>query len=155
MKVPTMLLALLLPACGDGTSGIAPPPMMDMAHIERPKTPNTALAAPAGFRPEPDIATRAYPLPAAALYAAVTAVAAAQPRTFLLRAYDGQLQAHYVARSAVFGFPDLVAVQVTAEGAEQSRLVLWSRSRYGQSDLGVNARRLRAWLAALDLKVAA
>jgi hypothetical protein len=28
--------------------------------------------------------------------------------------------------------------------------VLWSRSVYGRSDLGVNRARLTAWLAALD-----
>jgi uncharacterized protein (DUF1499 family) len=55
-----------------------------------------------------------------------------------------------VARSAVFNFPDLVTVQVVAQGENASTLVLYSRSVYGHSDLGVNRRRLRAWLDALN-----
>jgi len=35
-----------------------------------------------------------------------------------------------------------------------STLVLWSRSVYGRSDLGVNRRRLTAWLGALDTTLA-
>lgn len=153
MKFPALLIALLLPACGEGVNGIAVPPLMDMAHLTRPATPNTALAAPAGFVPEPDVVTHAYAVPAAQLYAAIRAVALAQERTFLLTAYDEQLQAHFVARSALFGFPDLVAVQAMADGEGRSTLVVWSRSVYGHSDLGVNRKRVLAWLAALDRRV--
>ena len=94
-------------------------------------------------------------MPAAALYAAVKQVAAGQARVFSLKAYDPQLQAHYVARSALIGFPDLVTVQVLDLGAGGSGLVLWSRSVYGHSDLGVNRKRLKAWLAALDARAGA
>ena len=153
MKIPAMLVALLLPACGEGVAGVAVPPPIDMTRIERPKTPNTALAGPAGFSPTPDILTRSYAVAASALYAAVVALAAAQPRIFLLKAYPEQLQAHFVARSALIGFPDLIAVQALADGADRSSLVLWSRSVYGHSDLAVNRERLAAWLAALDAKV--
>lgn len=142
-----LLLALLLPACsGHGAQGIPVPPPMDMAHLQRPGTPNTALAAPAGFAPKPDIVTLRYSVPPAALYAAIKRVALAQPRTYLLVAYDDRMQAHFVARSAVFNFPDLITVQVGAD----STLILWSRSVYGQSDFGVNRKRVAAWLAALD-----
>ena len=36
--------------------------------------------------------------------------------------------------------------------ADDGTLILWSRSVYGRSDLGVNKARLRAWLAALDAR---
>jgi uncharacterized protein (DUF1499 family) len=49
----------------------------------------------------------------------------------------------------VFNFPDLIAAQVNEAGADQSMLVLYSRSVYGYSDLGVNRRRLDDWLVAL------
>jgi hypothetical protein len=145
------LLGLLLPACGaPGAQGLPVPPPMDMARIERPATPNTALAAPEGFRPPPDLVTPVYPLPADQLFGRVQQMAAEQPRTFLARAYPDRLQAHYVARSAVFNFPDLIAVQVLPDGPSASRLVLYSRSVYGHSDLGVNRKRLATWLAALQ-----
>ena len=141
------LVGLLLSACsGHGPDGLPVPPPMDFSHIERPGTPNTALAAPAGFVPAPDIVTRHYDVPADRLYAAVKRVAMEQPRTYLQIAYDDRRQAHFVARSAVFNFPDLIAFQVADDGT----LILWSRSVYGKSDIGVNRRRLAAWLSVLD-----
>lgn len=155
MRAPALLLALLLPGCGDGVAGIPVPGPMDMAHIMRPASPNTALAAPAGFMPPPDIVTPVYAVPAAALYEAVRQVAAAQARTFPLTRFDDRMQAHFVARSTVFGFPDLIAVQVEPAAAPgHATLVLYSRSVYGQSDLGVNRRRVNSWLAALDARLA-
>ena len=84
------------------------------------------------------------------LYETLRRVALAQPRTFAHAAYDERLQAHFVARSRVFNFPDLIAVQVTPE----SGLILWSRSVYGRGDFGVNRKRLQAWLAALGRRPA-
>ena len=147
MRLAALLVALLLPACrGTGADGLPVPEPMDMARLSRPGTPNTALAAPPGFAPAPDIETRRYPAPPEQLYAAIRSVALAQPRTHLHAVFDGQLQAHFVARSALLNYPDLIAVQVTPE----SGLILWSRSVYGRSDFGVNRARLAAWLAALD-----
>ena len=147
MRLLALLIGLALPACsGSGAEGVPVPPPIDFSALVRPATPNTALAAPAGFRPEPDIVTRAYGVTPQKLYEAVRRVALAQPRTYAHVAYDDRLQAHFVARSAVFNFPDLIAVQVTPEGG----LILWSRSVYGEFDLGVNRKRVQAWLAALD-----
>jgi uncharacterized protein (DUF1499 family) len=157
------LIGLLLPVCAaSGAGGLPVPPVMDMAKIERPATPNTALAGPAAglavgpavagqsaTMPPPDIVTPVYQVPAAQLFAAVQSVAASQPRTFVAATYPDRLQAHWVVRSAVFNFPDLVTAQVVAQGAAASTLVLYSRSVYGRSDLGVNQARLRTWLGAL------
>jgi uncharacterized protein (DUF1499 family) len=149
------LIGLVLPACAaTGAGGLPVPAPMDMARIERPATPNTALAGPIGngtrATPTPDIFAPVYSVPAARLFAAVNAVAAAQPRTFLAVSYPDRLQGHWVARSAVFNFPDLIAAEVQPNGPDASTLILYSRSVYGRSDLGVNQSRLRAWLAALD-----
>ncbi|HEY1933527.1 MAG TPA: DUF1499 domain-containing protein [Acetobacteraceae bacterium] len=144
------MLGLLLPACGaSGAHGLPVPPPMDTAHIVRPASPNTALAAPAGFAPPPDIVTPVYAAPAARLYADIEAVAAAQPRTYPAAAYPDRLQAHWVVRSAALNFPDLVTAQIAPAGPDAATLVLYSRSMYGYSDLGVNRDRLEAWLAAL------
>ncbi len=152
MRRPALLLlALLLPACsGHGAEGLPPPPPADVSHIVRPATPNTALAAPSGFSPAPDIVTRRYAVPASILYATIKKVALAEPRTYLQIAYDDRMQADYVARSRVFNFPDLITVQVRPDAT----LILWSRSVYGRSDFGVNRARLTAWLKALDTALA-
>lgn len=55
----------------------------------------------------------------------------------------------YVQRSRLIGFPDAVSVKVSAEG-EGARVSVWSRSRFGHSDLGVNRARVERWLAALE-----
>lgn len=126
---------------------------MDMAHIARPASPNTALAAPAGSRPVPDLVTPYFPVPAPQLYALVVAVAEEQPRTFIAAEYAAEQQAHFVVRSAVLNFPDLITAQVAPAGPGGSTLVLYSRSVYGYSDMGVNRRRLSTWLAALESKI--
>lgn len=133
------LIGLFLPACAAfGAQGLPHPTLMDMDHIQRPASPNTALV------------NQTFEAPAPRLYAAVLSVAAEQPRTYFAAEYATARQVHYVVRSAVFNFPDLVVAQVTAAGPDSSTLVLYSRSVYGYSDLGVNQARLKAWLAALD-----
>lgn len=145
------LLSLLMPACGtEGVRGLPVPQPMDMAAIVRPASPNTALAGPAGFSPAPDIATPAFAVPPARLYAAIRAVAGDQPRTYAAAHYDEGLQAHYVVRSAVLNFPDLVTVSVSGPSLGPSTLVVYSRSVYGRSDFGANRVRAEAWLAALN-----
>ncbi len=60
---------------------------------------------------------------------------------------DGQIEA--VARTAIMGFRDDVAVRVRASGAD-ARIDVRSASRYGQHDLGVNAARIRSLLDDID-----
>lgn len=140
-------LALAFPACGhDGADGLAVPAPMDLALLKRPRPQNSALAAPPGLHILPSIITRAREVPPRRLYATLCRVATAQPRTFLHVAYDDLLQAHFVVRSALCNYPDLIAVQVTPD----SMPMLYSRSLYGHKDFGVNRRRVVAWLTALD-----
>ena len=152
MLHPLALLAgLFLPACAaSGAQGLPQPAVVDFMQLERPASPNTALAAPEGFRAAPDIVTRPYPLAAPRLYAALQDLAAHQPRTYQAAAYPPQLQLHWVVRSAVFNFPDLMTAQIAPIGESASTLILYSRSVYGRSDLGVNRKRLHSWLEALD-----
>lgn len=68
----------------------------------------------------------------------------ATPRTQVLAGSVAAGHVTYVTRSALWGFPDYTTVQL--RGAD---LAIWSRLRFGGSDLGVNAARLNGWLAAL------
>ncbi len=122
----------------------------DVGSLVRPASPNTALAAPDGFRPVADLISPTYAVSARKLYAVLRTVAAANPRTALDAAFDEALQAHYTVRSAVFGFPDLVWVQALEAEPDRSGALIWSRSVVGRYDLGVNKARVRAWLAAVD-----
>ena len=100
-----------------------------MTHIQRPASPNTALAAPAGADPAPDIVTPVFAVPASRLYDAVIAVAADQPRTFLAAAYPAERQVHFVARSAWLNFPDLITAQIgeAGRGGKHPRAVFTQR----------------------------
>jgi uncharacterized protein (DUF1499 family) len=148
------LVSLVLPACGfPAADGLPTPPPLDIAHIVRPSSPNTALAAPAGFSPAPDIVTPRYAIPADRLFALVRDVAAGQPNTFQAALYPDQLQVHAVARSALLNFPDLITASVAPDDADHSTLILYSRSVYGYGDHGVNRARVNAWIAALQTKL--
>ncbi len=93
-------------------------------------------------------AEAAVPLPPAAALGALDAVAMAWPRTQRLAGSPAEGRITYITRTRLMGFPDYTTVAALPAG-EGSRLVLFARARFGQSDLGVNAARVAAWLAAL------
>lgn len=72
------------------------------------------------------------------------ALVEASPRVKRLAGSLEEGRITWVVRSAFWGFPDYV----TAEAGPQG-LSVWSRLRYGRSDLGVNRARLEAWFARL------
>lgn len=145
------LIGLILPACASaGAAGIPVPPPLDLAHFERQATPNTALAAPQRAGVQPDIVTPVFHVPAPRLWTVLQGVADDQPRTFRLAVDRTGMAGSWVARSAVWNFPDIITARVSPHGPQDSTLALYSRSLYGRSDFGVNRRRLQAWLAAVD-----
>jgi uncharacterized protein (DUF1499 family) len=80
----------------------------------------------------------------AALLARLDAVAMATPRTTRLAGSVEEGRITWVTRSAAWGFPDFTTAEAGADG-----LVVEARSRFGQSDMGVNAARLTDWLLQL------
>ncbi len=88
------------------------------------------------------------PLPPEAALAALDAVAMAEPRTLRLAGSPAEGRITWVSRSRVFGFPDYITAAAAPDG-DGAALVIYSRLRFGQSDLGVNAARVGRWLAAL------
>lgn len=55
--------------------------------------------------------------------------------------------ATYVVRSALMGYPDAVSIRLTPEG-EGTVMQIFSRARFGHSDMGVNDARVARWIAA-------
>lgn len=84
--------------------------------------------------------------PAAAL-AALDRVALETERTERLAGSVEAGHVTYISRSRLFGFPDYITAQVV-----DGRLIVLSRLRFGQSDLGVNRARLRDWLSRAGLE---
>ena len=81
---------------------------------------------------------------ARATLAALDRIATQTPRTRRLAGSVDEGRITWETRSALWGFPDYTTAQITPMG-----LTLYARLRFGREDMGVNAARLRAWLAAL------
>lgn len=90
-----------------------------------------------------------YPVGAGDLAWAFDRMAMAQPRVRRLAGGPEELWTTYVQRSLIMGYPDYVSVREIDLGDGRSTLAIWSRSRFGLSDLGVNRARVERWLEAM------
>ncbi len=75
--------------------------------------------------------------------------ALSRPRVTRLAGDPQQHWVTYIQRSKWFGFPDYISVRIVPVEAGRSALVVYSRARYGGSDLGVNEARITGWVEAL------
>ena len=124
---------------------------IDFATLKKTPKPNQYLVCPPNFCAEkPDRESPEFEFGAATLSARWQAMAARQPRTSQTASDPASRQIEYVQRSWLFRFPDTVTVQFVPLGAGRSTLAVYSRSHYGHSDMGVNAKRVETWLAAID-----
>lgn len=119
---------------------------VDLSQATRTGKPNDFLMATEGYVSVPiDRTLSPLDRPPANWLGRVRDVALSEPRTELVAGSPDDGRMTFVQRSGVFAFPDYITVQ--ADGADRA---IWSRSRYGQSDLGVNAKRVERWMAALN-----
>ena len=133
------------------------PPALDTIDITqtvRHSTPNDALVCPERVcqKATADILAPIFPVPAGELQRKVGLVALSEPRTEELACpadTDCSKQSAFVQYSALFMWPDVIDVRVLDAGASASTLVIYSRSVFGYTDLGVNRVRVERWLAAL------
>ena len=130
--------------------------LTDLATARPTGQPNCHLILPRGWGAGPAHRdSPVFPVEAPALARAVAACLTATPRTEIVaRAPDG-LQFEAIERSRLFRFVDHVSVRAIPQGAGRSALALFSRSRVGYWDLGVNRKRAARLLAALESELAA
>ena len=102
-----------------------------------PQTPNFARIQPGEVTLEGSAAVAA---------ARVRAAMEALPRTRLIAGSESEGMMTFVTRSRLMGYPDYTTIRLTDGGTSLAAL---ARSRFGQSDLGVNQGRLEALKAAL------
>lgn len=81
-------------------------------------------------------------------FTAASEVAARMPRWRIVATDVGAGRIEASEASRWFGFTDDIVIRVKADG-EGSRIDVRSSSRHGRGDFGVNAARVRAYLAAL------
>lgn len=128
---------------------------VDPATITLRGTPNEILAAvPGTTAAVPHIPITIQSESPEALLARFDAIARAQPRVTVLAGSVAEGMITYVQRSRLVRYPDYITVkavrQETGLPEGGAGLIVWSRSRYGHGDFGVNRSRVEAWLAALE-----
>lgn len=135
---------------GRRAEGLPPPEPVEFRSLVLPRSPNTCLAAPAGAHPAAHLETPPVPVPAAGAWPVLRRLGRHFPRTYPLAEWPERRQAQWVERSPRVGFPDVIAAELVEDGPLGAGLFLYSRSLFGWSDLGVNRRRVQAWIEAFD-----
>jgi uncharacterized protein (DUF1499 family) len=138
------------PRTNDFTTDLADPPAFRHAQ-SIPANSGRDMAYPAAFADAqraccPDLRPLALPVPPAEALARVRRVAEGMPHWQVTAAEGDTIEA--VDTSRVFGFHDDIAIRVRPDG-NGSKVDMRSKSRDGQGDLGVNAARIRTFLAEL------
>ena len=126
---------------------------VDPMTVTPPASPNTRLVAPNDATGDVDAAAPVFEGPPERLMEAFAAVAAEAPRTELIAGSVEELHATWRQRSALMGFPDYVSVRAMPAGDGGSTLAVYSRSRFGRSDFGVNRERVSSWLSSLESRL--
>ncbi len=76
------------------------------------------------------------------------ATALTSARTIRLAGTPEQGRITWVARSFLMGYPDYVTAEAS-QNPDGTRLDIFSRQRFGDGDMGINAARLKDWLSHL------
>ncbi len=126
---------------------------IDFATLELGPKPNQFLVLPEGYTAKATAHhnSRVWRgTEPAAVLGAFKDVALAAPRTELTQ--DNGTQIELCQKSALFKFPDFITAEAV-EVAGGAALCIYSRSKVGYSDLGVNAKRITGWLEQLDVRL--
>lgn len=120
----------------------------DPAQAERTGRPNDFLVAPEGATAAPpDLIAETRPGTPAELVQRFAEIALSSPRVREISPGGGDFRV-FKQSSALIGYPDYISVKaVSVTGG--AALIVYSRSRFGYSDLGVNKARIEDWLSRL------
>jgi uncharacterized protein (DUF1499 family) len=121
---------------------------VDPQIVERPLTPNTYLVAPQTLH----LVTVDREAPQ---YSVTIDVLAKAFDDFIVRQNNIGIVAGsvdegwitYVQRSAVLRVPDYITIKFIPLEGDASTVIIWSRSRFGHGDMGVNKARIDSWLS--------
>ncbi len=117
-----------------------------------PSSPNSYRVGPEqgdrGSEVEPDAAAPVVAAPVSDLAAAFDAVATGDDRVEVVAGSAAGGHVTYVQRSRTMGYPDYVSVRFIDLGDGNSTMAVFSRARFGHSDLGVNKQRVETWVSA-------
>lgn len=126
---------------------------LDFARFTKIWKPNQFLVLPAGFaaQQKPDLEAGVFAASTAQVTEAWLEILRSQPRVSDIRQEEGQIEA--IQRTPLVGFPDWITAMPVDLGAGKASICVFSRSKYGIRDMGVNEKRVRLWLALLAQKL--
>lgn len=123
---------------------------IDPLTVERPSSPNTYFVAPQSqVEAEVDLESPVYALPAAVMAKAFNDYVVTQPNTSVVDGLVEALWMTYVQRTPALKMPDYITVKFVDLEGGKSTIAIYSRSRFGYGDLGVNKARVDLWLQSL------
>ncbi len=124
--------------------------LINFANLTPPDKPNYYLVCPRDYcSAKANAYSPVFDMNEARLTKVTLDFISKQPRTKQISHNPQENQYTYVQRSLVFRFPDFITVQFIARNNEQSTLAIYSRSKYGYSDFGVNRKRVMHWLSSI------
>lgn len=123
---------------------------MDFKTLKLTPKPNQYLVAPEGLceNATPHRIAPVFHMDAQTLEDNFADIALGEPRVVRSASDDGQRD--FVQRSALMRFPDTITFEAIDLGEGKSTCAIYSRSKIGHSDLGVNKKRIDAWLKKLE-----
>lgn len=126
---------------------------VEFESLERGPKPNQFLMCPPDLcRAPADAVSPVYDMPPRKLEQAWLRMAARQPLVAVRQTDAERHQYDIEVRTPLLHFPDLVTVRFLSLPDGRSTMAIYSRSYYGYSDLGTNARRIQDWLARLAME---
>ena len=119
--------------------------------ISRPITPNTYYVAPQGMvEAKTDLGAPIYSAPAAIMAKAFDDFVLTQSNTIRLAGSVEEGWLTYVQRTPVMRMPDYISIKFIDFDDGGSTIAIYSRSRFGHGDMGVNKARVDLWLQSLS-----
>ncbi len=124
---------------------------IDPLTVELPTSPNTYYVAPQSMV-ESQVALEApvYAIPAAIMAKAFNDYVVTQPNAQAIAGSVDALWLTYVQRTPILKMPDYITVKFIDLEDGKSTLAIYSRSRFGYGDMGVNKARVELWLQSLS-----
>lgn len=126
---------------------------LDFARFKKIGRPNQFLALPASFTSaqRADATVGTFNASVDQVRDAWLEILRSAPRVSDIRQSDGQIEA--IQRTPLVGFPDWITAQPIDLGNGHASICVFSRSKFGIRDLGVNEKRGLEWLASLASKL--
>jgi uncharacterized protein (DUF1499 family) len=127
---------------------------LDFARFRKINRPNQCLALPAGFAAaqSADVTSGVFTASIDQVRDAWLEIVRGAGRVSGIRQLEGQIEA--IQRTPLVGFPDWIALPVDL-GNGKASICVFSRSKFGYRDMGVNKKRVLEWLALLASKLPA